>query len=160
MHADRTDIEILGLLRKNARISNKELAAAVGLAPSTCHERLRRLREAGILRGAHADIDLAALGFRLQALLFVALAKHTREVVDDFMRDVLTIPEVQSVWLVTGRHDLVVQVAVRDMAHLKNLALDSFTSRPGVTQIETSIIFEAASQYDRLPVSREEVPDT
>ncbi len=145
---DRTDVGLLRLLLKDARLSNKELAAAVNLAPSSCHERLKRLRAAGVLKGAHADADFAALGFDLEALFFIALAKHTRDLVDDFLRDVVTIPEVRSAFLVTGRHDMVVHVAVRDMKHLKNLALDSFTNRPGVTQIETSIIYEATYRHD------------
>jgi DNA-binding Lrp family transcriptional regulator len=132
-------------------MSNKELSAAVGLAPSSCHERLKRLRADGVLKGAHAEVDFAALGFQVEALLFVALEKHTREVVDEFLSDMVAIPEVRSAFLVTGAHDMVVHVVVRDMAHLKNLALDRFTSRPGVTQIETSIIFQAAHRYELTP---------
>ena len=58
------------------------------------------------------------------------------------MADVATIPEVRSAFLITGRHDLVVHVVARDTQHLKDLALDHFTNRPGVTRIETSIIYE------------------
>jgi DNA-binding Lrp family transcriptional regulator len=112
---------------------------------------LKRLRGDGVLKGAHAEVDFAALGFQVEALLFVALEKHTREVVDEFLRDMVAIPEVRSAFLVTGAHDMVVHVVVRDMAHLKNLALDRFTSRPGVTQIETSIIFQAAHRYELTP---------
>ncbi len=148
---DRTDIELLRLLQNDARMSNKELAGAVGLAPSSCHERLKRLRSEGILKGAHAEVDFNALGFQVEALLFVALSKHTRDVVDEFLRQVVTIPEVRSAFLVTGRHDMVVHVIVRDMTHLKNLALDHFTSRPGVTQIETSIIFQTAHRHELVP---------
>ncbi len=145
---DRTDFEILRLLRKDARMSNKQLAHAVKLAPSSCHERLKRLRADGVLRGMHADIDYAALGLELEALLFIALEKHTRDVVEDFLNEVVAFPEVRSAYLVTGRHDMIVHVVVRDMKHLKDLALDRFTSRPGVTQLETSIIFEAAHRQD------------
>ncbi len=148
---DRTDIEILRHLQNDARMSNKQLAAAVDLAPSSCHERLKRLRAEGVLKGAHAEVDFAVLGFQVEALLFVALAKHTRDVVDQFLRDVVAIPEVRSAFLVTGRHDMVVHVIVRDMTHLKNLALDHFTSRPGVTQIETSIVFQAVHRHELVP---------
>lgn len=145
---DRTDLALLRCLQKDARISNKELAAAVGLAPSSCHERLKRLKATGVLKGAHAEIDFSALGFQLEALLFLALAKHTRDVVDDFLREVVKIPEVRSAFLVTGRHDMVVHVVVRDMRHLKDLALDQFTNRPGVTQIETSVVYDTAHRHD------------
>jgi DNA-binding Lrp family transcriptional regulator len=68
--------------------------------------------------------------------------------VDRFMTEVVNIPEVRSAFLVTGRWDFVVHVVARDMQHLKDLALDSFTNRPGVTRIETSIIFEARVRHE------------
>jgi DNA-binding Lrp family transcriptional regulator len=148
---DRTDIAILGLLQNNARQAVKEIAAAVGLAPSSTHERIQRLRAAGMLRGAHADVDARALGVGLEALFMIGLSKHKRGTVDRFLDDVVAIPEVRFAFLVTGRHDLVVHVVVRDMQHLKDLALDHFTNRPAVTRIETSIIFDARRRW-QLPV--------
>ncbi len=70
---DRIDFEILSLLQKNARLTNKELAAAIGLAPSSCHERLKRLRAESVLLGAHAEVDPSALGIGLEALLMIEL---------------------------------------------------------------------------------------
>lgn len=148
---DRTDFEILDHLQKDARISNKALAAAVDLAPSSCHERLKRLRAAGILRGAHLEVDPGLFGYDIQALFFIGLAMHNREVVDAFLSDVVQIPEVRSAFLVTGRHDMVVHVLARDMQHLKDLALDKFTNRAGVQQIETSIIYEMARGAPVVP---------
>lgn len=150
---DRTDIGILRLLQKDARLSVKEIAAHVGLAPSTTHERIRRLREAGVLGGAHAEVDPKALGIGLEALFMIELSKHKRGTVDRFMDDIVKVPEVRSAFLVTGRYDLVVHVVVRDTRHLKDLALDQFTSRPGTARVETSIIFDARQRHD-LPVFR------
>ena len=148
---DRTDFDILRLLQNNARLSNKELATAVRLAPSSCHERLKRLQASGVLRGAHAEIDLRALGLSLEALMFIELAKHERAVVDRFLNDTQSIPEVRRAFLVTGRYDLVVHVAVRDIDHLKNLAFDRFTNQPAVVRIETSIVFDSRVRYE-LPL--------
>jgi len=148
---DRTDFDILRLLQNNARLSNKELATAVRLAPSSCHERLKRLQAAGVLRGAHAEIDLRALGLSLEALMFIELAKHERAVVDRFLNDTQSIPEVRRAFLVTGRYDLVVHVAVRDIDHLKNLAFDRFTNQPAVVRIETSIVFDSRARYELPP---------
>ena len=148
---DRTDIAILGLLQNNARLSVKEIAATVGLAPSSAHGRIKQLRDSGVLRGAHVDVDPKALGIGLEALFMIELSKHERGIVDRFLDDVVDVPEVRFAFLVTGRYDLVVHVVVRDMQHLKDLALDNFTNRPGVTRIETSIIFDARRRYE-LPV--------
>ena len=131
MSLDRTDFGILSLLQNNASLSNKQIAAAVGLVPSSAHERLKRLRDEWVLRGTHADVDPRAMGVELEALFFVELSKHERTVVDDFMAGVADIPEVRSAFLITGRYDLVVHVVARDMQHLKFLALDKFTNRPG-----------------------------
>jgi len=151
---DRTDFGILRLLQNNASLSNKQIAAAVGLAPSSAHERLKRLRDDGVLRGTHADVEPKAMGVGLEALFLIELSKHERGGVDRFMAEVVEIPEVRSAFLITGHYDFVVHVVARDMRHLKDLALDRFTNRPGVTRIETSIIYEARVRHE-LPQLQE-----
>ncbi|AKH19047.1 Lrp/AsnC family transcriptional regulator [Sedimenticola thiotaurini] len=157
MMLDRIDIEIIRLLQNNGRLSNKQIAAEVGLAPSSVHERMKRLRENGVLTGTHAEVDLASLGIGLEALFMIELAKHGRSTVDRFMDDMLEIPEVRSAHLITGRYDLVIHVVVHDTRHLKNLALDQFTNRPGVTRIETSIIYDTRVNH-QLPDLRNRTP--
>jgi DNA-binding Lrp family transcriptional regulator len=148
---DRTDIAILGFLQNNARLSIKQIAAEIGLAASSTHERIKRLRDCGVLLGTHVEVEPKALGIGLEALFMIELSKHERGAVDTFMDDVVKIPEVRFAFLVTGRYDLVAHVVVRDTKHLKDLALDQFTNQPGVTRIETSIIFDARRRYE-LPV--------
>lgn len=154
---DRIDAEILRLLQNDARLSNKQLAAAIGLAPSSVHDRLKRLWREGVLTGVHANVDPKVMGVGLEALLLIGLAKHERATVDLLMEEVVKIPEVRSAHLITGRYDLVVHVVARDTRHLKDLALDQFTSRPSVTRIETSIIFETKTKYE-LPMLTFDVP--
>src|SRR5688572_23392522 len=93
---DRTDIEILRLLQNNGRLSNKQIAAEIGLAPSSVHERLKNLRNQRVLLGTYAEVDVKALGVGLEAFFMVELSKHERQVVDRFMDDVVHIPEVRS----------------------------------------------------------------
>src|SRR5438309_11000228 len=95
-----------------------------------------------------------ALGIGLEALFLIELSKHERGGVDRFMTEVVEIPEVRSAFLITGRYDFVVHVVARDMQHLKDLALDRFTNRPGVARIETSIIYEARGRHE-LPQLQE-----
>jgi DNA-binding Lrp family transcriptional regulator len=154
MALDRTDFGILNLLQNDASLSNKQIAAAVGLAPSSAHERLKRLRDDGVLRGMHAEVDPKVMGVGLEALLMIELSKHQRSDVDRFLAEVVEIPEVRSAFLLTGRWDFIVHVVARDTRHLKDLALDSFTNRPGVTRIETSIIYETRVRHE-LPRLRE-----
>jgi DNA-binding Lrp family transcriptional regulator len=144
MELDRIDCAILDLLQKDARLSNKELASAVGLAPSSCLARVQRLRAEGVLQGAHAEVNPEALGVGLQALIAVQLRQHSRAQVKAFWKHVLGLPEVLAVFHVAGTHDFQVHVAVRDAHHLRDLALDAFTTRPEVAHIQTSLIFECA----------------
>lgn len=141
---DRTDFAILDLLTKNGRASNKEIAAAADIAPSSAHARLKQLRERGVLRGVHAEIDPAAAGIAVQALYMIELAKHDRDVVETFMQETLAVAEVVAIYLVSGSFDVLVHVAVRDTDHLRDLAFDAFTRRSEVTRIETALIFNHA----------------
>lgn len=139
---DRTDRKILALLQKDARLSNKELAAEVDLAPSSCLARVQRLKDAKVLRGFHAFVDPVSLGIGLQALIAVRLQKHSRERVRAFTKHLLALPEVVALYHVTGAFDFQVHVAVRDTGHLRDLALDAFTTRPEVESIQTALLFD------------------
>jgi DNA-binding Lrp family transcriptional regulator len=144
---DRIDFRILDALQNNGRLSNKELAAHVHLSPSSCWERVRRLHEEGVLTGYHAEVDPKALGIDLQALIGVSLSRHTREAVESFQAHALATREVMAVYHVTGDRDFLIHVAVRDAEHLRDLALEAFTTHPEVANLETSLIF----QGDRKP---------
>jgi DNA-binding Lrp family transcriptional regulator len=138
---DRTDCDLVRLLQNDARASNKALAAAVNVAPSTCLERVRRLEADGVLRGYHAEVDPAAAGVGLEALVSVRLRQHARPLVEAFEAHALSQPEVVQLFHTTGADDFLVHVAVRDAAHLRELALSAFTERPEVARIETSLLF-------------------
>lgn len=138
---DRIDRVIVRQLQNNARTSNKELAAEAGVAPSTALERTRRLEAEGVLAGYHAEVDLEAVGVGVQALVSVSLRRHARPLVEAFERHALALPEVVQVFHTAGSSDFLVHVAVRDTEHLRTLALESFTERPEVARIETSLVF-------------------
>src|ERR1700743_836526 len=86
---DRIDVGILRALQNDARLSVKELAAQIGLAASSTHERIQRLRESGVIRGSHVDVDPKALGVGLEALFMIGLEKHKRGTVDRLMDDLV-----------------------------------------------------------------------
>lgn len=141
MQLDRIDFAILRQLRKNARLPNKTLAERLGVAPSTALERVRRLHEAGVIEGYHAEIQPAAVGIGLQAMIRVQLARHSRKEVAAFDTYLGTLSEVLAFYHVAGVDDFLVHVAVRDSDHLRDFALDAFTTRPEVNRIETNLIF-------------------
>jgi DNA-binding Lrp family transcriptional regulator len=142
MQLDRTDFALIRLLRKNARMPNKDLAAAVGIAPSTALERVRRLRNEHAILGYHAEVAPAAVGIALQAMVAVRLARHSRALVESFHDHLMALPEVLSFYHLAGADDFLVHVGVRDSDHLRDFALTAFTEREEVAHIETRLIFE------------------
>jgi DNA-binding Lrp family transcriptional regulator len=141
---DRTDHAIIGELQKHARLSNKEIAGRVGIAPSTFSERLKRLEDGGVFRGYHAAVSPAALGIGMEAIVAIRLGRHDRTHVASFWEHATTMPEVVDIYHVAGANDFLVHVLVRDTDHLRELALSGFTSRPEVGHIETALVFQHA----------------
>lgn len=155
MQLDRIDFALLRLLRKNARLPNKDLAEKVGVAPSTALERVRRLRESRAILGYHAEIAPQAVGIGLQAMVAIRLTRHSRPLLDSFHQHLMTLPEVMSFYHVAGADDYLVHVGVRDSDHLRDFALSAFTERPEVAHIETHLIFEFRRNPE-LPVYADE----
>ena len=145
---DRIDYEIVRRLRNNARLSNKELAATIGLAPSSCLVRVRGLQRDGILKGFHADVNPASLGVGLQAMISIRLQRHSKSIVESFRAHTLALPEVRQLYHLAGANDFLVQVWVKDPEHLRNLIMAAFTAREEIAHIETGLIFEHAHSPD------------
>ncbi|GCD88040.1 Lrp/AsnC family transcriptional regulator [Nocardioides sp. LS1] len=138
---DDVDRTLVRLLRSDGRMPNNELAGRAGIAPSTCLTRLRRLRDAGVIRGIHADIDPAALGRPIQAMIAVQVTSTARGAVDEFVQDVRRLPGVLNVYFVSGRDDFLVHVAVSDTNELRALVAEDLGSAK-VARTETKLIFE------------------
>jgi DNA-binding Lrp family transcriptional regulator len=149
-YLDRTDRAIVALLQNDARLSNKEIASRVGIAQSTCSERIRRLDRTGVFRGFNADVDLRILGVGLQAMIAVRLQRHETSQVTRFREYAERIPEVLAFYHMAGSDDFLVHVIARDSDHLRDIAMGAFSAQPEVTHIETSIIFEH-TRFLRLP---------
>jgi DNA-binding Lrp family transcriptional regulator len=148
---DRTDFGILRLLMSDAALSNKQIAAEVGLAPSSCHERLKSLRRRGVLLGSHAEVDLKFLGLTVEALLFIQCSKLEARQVDTFMKDIGKLRQVRAVFLVSGHFDLVAHVAVSDMGQLKEVISEHFNRHACVTRVETAVVFNRVTQHE-IPI--------
>ncbi len=141
---DDVDRAIVAALASDGRISNSALAERVGVAPSTCLTRVRGLRERGVIRGFHADVDPAAIGLPLQALISVRLAVHARTSVDAFRARSVALPGVVSVFHVAGTEDYVLHVWAASSDALRDFVLDHLAVDPIVAHTQTSLIFEHA----------------
>lgn len=145
---DRIDIAIIAALQNNARLSNKELSAQIGLAPSSCLERVRTLTQNGALLGFHAHVSTGALGIGQEALVAIRMGKHSRDAFRRLWAHLKSLPEVLSMFLLTGVNDLQVVVAVRDIDHLRSLITDQIATRPEVDHCETAVIYEQYRKHE------------
>ena len=139
---DAVDLAILEAVGQDARITNQRLADRVGVAPSTALARLRALRSRGVVRGFHAEVDLAALGRPLQAMIAVRLTVHAREQIDAFTDAVRALPGVLSIFHMTGVNDYLLWVAAADAQDLREFVVDHLATHPSVAHAETSLIYE------------------
>ena len=139
---DEVDLRILTILYQNADITNKELAAQIGIAPSTCLERVKRLKQNGVIKNAFIDVNLKTIGGNIEAIAAIRLQPYNKEVVNQLRDDLLQLPEILSMYHMGGSYDYFIHMSLRDSEHLRNFVFEAITSRDEVTTVETSLIFE------------------
>ncbi|AXB49100.1 Lrp/AsnC family transcriptional regulator [Amycolatopsis albispora] len=139
---DELDSAIVRHLQEDARQSNRDIARKIGIAPSTCLERTRLLRERGVIRGYHADIDLPALNRGVQALVTAQVRPLSRTVIDAFWQSVAKLPEVLSVFVTAGSDDFLLHVSAQDIEHLHSFLVDRLAKRREIVSFRTSIVFQ------------------
>lgn len=139
---DDIDRILLDELSRNARLPNNALAARANIAPSTCLVRVRSLIERGVIRGFHADIDPAALGQQLQAMIAVRVQANARHHLGQFAEQLATLDEVLDVYFIAGADDYLIHVATADSDGLRRFVLEHLSAHPAVASTETILIFE------------------
>ena len=139
---DEVDRRILIELSADARMPNNALAERVGIAASTCLGRVRSLRERGVIRGFHADVDPSAIGRPIQAMIAVRMQSHARSHLAEFTAGVSELPEVLNVFFLAGADDFLVHVAAQSTENLRNFVVVNLSGNPDVALTETNLIFE------------------
>jgi DNA-binding Lrp family transcriptional regulator len=139
---DDVDRRIVLALAEDARIPNNVLAERTGIAASTCLSRVRALRERNVIRGYYADVDPAALGLPLQAMIAVRLQAHARGHINEFVANVVRLPEVLNVFFLGGADDFLVHVAAASTEALRDFVVVNLSGNPDVALTETNLIFE------------------
>jgi len=140
-HLDEVDWQLLGLLQKDGRMTNADLAKTVGLSPPSVLQRVRTLEKAGLIRGYTALLDAERLGFRITAWVHITLALHQDAPIERFRKSVQEIPEILECYNVTGDFDFLLKVIVRDMRAYETFVREKLSKIKGVQQIKTSIAF-------------------
>ena len=139
---DELDAAILRELQRDARRTNRDIAASVGVSPTTALDRTRALYRRGVIRGARLEVDLATIGRPVQALIAVRIRPPSRENIDAFRTWASGLKETIGVFVVTGNEDFLLHVAVADNDELYSFVIDKLTERDEVADVRTSVVYE------------------
>jgi len=134
------DRSILLRLQDNARISNVELEAAVGLSPSACLRRVTQLERSGVISGYHADLDAAKLGHDVLVLIQITLVGQSAEMLAEFEAAAAAIPQVLACFLIAGESDYILRVAARSVGDFGRLHAENLSALPHVLRMESSFV--------------------
>jgi len=149
---DEIDHAIVSFLQVNARLSNQELAARVGLSPSACLRRVRALEGSGLVAGYVMLLDPRAAGVPGNAFVQISLDQQGRQALDRFEARVKLIPEVLACYLIAGQSDYLLHVAYRDAADYERLHADILTQLPGVVRVQSTLALRTVKKTTALPV--------
>ncbi len=152
-HLDRIDRNILIQLQKNAKISNVELAKEVGLSPSPCLERVKRLETQGYITGYHASVDPAKLGAAMLVFVEITLIKTSPDIFEEFSAAVRQLDDIQECHLVSGHFDFVLKARVADMSSYRKLLGDTLLRLPGVNESRTYVVMEEVKQTTFIKIA-------
>lgn len=135
---DEMDKKLLGLLAKNGRLSNIELAKQIPLTHSAISRRIARLENEGVIQGYNARIDPVALGYSIRA--FVGVGRNPSLSVDTISKKLRAITGVEGCWIVTGEHDILLDVRAQDMPGLAGVLLNEIQKVEGVSATVSTFV--------------------
>jgi len=149
---DAADLRILRILQQDGRITNQELARQAGLSPASCFDRVKRLRERGIILGYTALLDPHQLGSALMIFVEVLLDRTTDDVFSAFAEHVRKVPQVLECHMVAGGFDYLLKVRVADMTAYRAFLGNILAAMPGVRETRTYAVLEEVKSTTQLPV--------
>ena len=152
MKLDQIDHKILTHLQENARITNAELAEKVGLSPTPCLRRLRRLENDGVIRGYHTEVNREALGVNVTVIILVKLEREDDKTLRDFETAIKTRPEVMECYLVTGKFDYFVRVVIPTLAAYEVFLSETILRMPNVETVESSFTLREVERKIIIPI--------
>jgi DNA-binding Lrp family transcriptional regulator len=150
---DELDAAILRELMSDARRTNRDVATAIGVSPTTTLDRTRGLRQRGVIRGALLDVDLTKIGRPVQAMIAVRIRPPSRRNIEGFRDWVSALPETIGLFVVSGGEDFLIHIAVQDNERLYAFVIDRLTQRPEVADVRTSVVYQHIRNPTTAPVS-------
>lgn len=149
---DRIDRKILRILQEDGRITNTALAKAVGLSPTPCLERVKKLEKSGVIEGYSAKVNPDKLGSPLLVFVEITLSRTSTDSFADFSAAAQKTEEVLECHLVSGDFDFLLKARVADMAAYRKLLGETILNMPGVNESRTYVVMEAVKQGNKVAV--------
>jgi Lrp/AsnC family leucine-responsive transcriptional regulator len=153
MKLDRIDKQILYELQENGRISMVELAGLVNLTKTPCTQRVRRLEQAGVIKGYRAELNPQNLKAGHVLVVQVTLDKTSEGALEEFNEAIRAIPEVQCCYMVAGNFDYLLKVRTDDIDHYRSVLGHEISKLPNVHQTHSFVVMEAVKDEVTVPVS-------
>ncbi|TPG22812.1 Lrp/AsnC family transcriptional regulator [Sphingomonas koreensis] len=152
MTFDRIDRQILALLQDDGRMTNVDLAERVGLTAPPCLRRVRALEEAGAIRGYHAELDPATLGYPITVFALVSLRSQAERDLAEFETYVAGIPEIRECHMLNGEIDFILKIVATDLKAFQEILTTHLTPAPNVASVKTSLTIRTSKQVPGIPV--------
>jgi Lrp/AsnC family leucine-responsive transcriptional regulator len=146
---DKFDMAILRTLLLDSRTTLNEIGAQVGLSPTTCWGRIKRLEAEGVIKRYTIDLDETKLGYHDSVIVQVTLESHSEETLYQFGRALATIPEVVEAYLVSGDYDYYIRIAVRDTRDYERLLREKLYKIPGIRHSKSHFVLRVLKEGKR-----------
>ena len=152
---DQIDLQLLAELQDEGRVTNVELAHRVGLTAPPCLRRVRTLEETGVIRGYHADVDPAKLGYSITVFALVSLKSQAEESLRQFEDHVRQLPEVRECHMLNGEIDFILKIVSCDLQSFQEFLTSKLTPAPNLASVKTSLTIRTSKQVPGVPLRPE-----
>ncbi len=152
MNFDDIDQRLMAELQAEGRITNVELASRVGLTAPPCLRRVRALEESGAIRGYHADLDAATLGFTITVYAMVSLKSQAEDALRAFEDHIATLPAVRECHMLNGEIDFILKIVSKDLQSFQEFLTSRLTPAPNVASVKTSLVIRTSKNEPGVPL--------
>jgi DNA-binding Lrp family transcriptional regulator len=149
---DSIDRKLLAELQAEGRVTNVDLARRVGLTAPPCLRRVRALEEAGVIKGYHAELDAASLGFTITVFAMVSLKSQAEEDLRAFENHIKALPEVRECHMLNGEIDFILKIVSKDLQSFQEFLTSKLTPAPNVASVKTSLTIRTAKNEPGVPL--------
>ena len=150
---DKIDFKILKILQENAKITNLQLSGEIGLSPAPTLERVKKLENAKLIKGYYAEVNEAALGVGIKAIIQITLTRQIENAIANFKKEINKIPEIMECYQVTGSADYILIVMLKDIRDFEMLISTRLSKMEEIGQMQTMMILSKVKDSKVLPLN-------